>query len=429
MTNPTLDALRRGDLAGARALRLPGLSAFPDAIFGLADTLEVLDLGGGTLTRLPDDLGRLHRLRVLFGSGNCFERLPASLGGCAALTQVGFRGVGLREVPAESLPPNLRWLTLTDNRIETLPRALGERPRLRKLMLAGNRLRDLPESLADAGELELLRLSANRFERLPAFLGAMPAVAWLAWAGNPAEDGAPLPEPEPVAWADLALGERLGEGASGHVHAALWRGRPVALKLFKGVMTSDGLPDREMAACLAAGAHPGLVGGLGRLIGHPEGTQGLAMPLLPAGWQALAGPPSLETCSRDVYAPGLTFAPEVVLALARTASGAAEHLHGRGISHGDLYAHNLLWDGETGAAALSDFGAASRLPAGRTGAALARIDVRAFGLLLDELIERCRGTPGWLDAARELATACTGAPAARPSMAEAHAAVRALAEG
>ena len=103
-----LAALRRGELVGARELRLPGLSEFPPEIFGLAETLEVLDLSGGTLTDLPDDLGRLRRLRVLFCSGNRFARLPPVLGDCTALSQIGFRGTGLCEVPGEALSPALR---------------------------------------------------------------------------------------------------------------------------------------------------------------------------------------------------------------------------------------------------------------------------------------------------------------------------------
>jgi Leucine-rich repeat (LRR) protein len=110
----TLDALRRGDLAGARELRLAhcGLTEFPREIFGLAETLEVLDLGGNALSELPADFGRLTRLRVLFGSNNRFARLPPALGDCAELSQVGFRGTGLREVPAEALPPKLRLRSL-----------------------------------------------------------------------------------------------------------------------------------------------------------------------------------------------------------------------------------------------------------------------------------------------------------------------------
>jgi Leucine-rich repeat (LRR) protein len=141
----TLAALRRGDLGGARELRLPdGLAEFPREVLDLADTLEVLDLGRGSLTTLPDDLGRLRRLRVLFGSGNPFARLPPVLGDCPTLSQLGFRGCGIREVPPDALPRDLRWLTLTDNQIEHLPDTLGERPLLQKLMLSGNRIAALP---------------------------------------------------------------------------------------------------------------------------------------------------------------------------------------------------------------------------------------------------------------------------------------------
>jgi hypothetical protein len=235
-----------------------GLDAFPREILGLAETLAVLDLSGNALRALPEDFGRLGRLRAIFASGNPFFRLPPSLGTCPMLSQIGFRGCGLREVPAEALPPRLRWLTLTDNAIDVLPNTLGMRPELQKLMLAGNRLRKLPDSLAGAGRLELLRLSANAFEALPPWLVTLPRLAWLAWAGNPL-DPVVRDQALPVPWQQLRPGRLLGEGASGHVCEALWnlpgaaQARPVALKLFKGHMTSDGLPACEMAACLTAG--------------------------------------------------------------------------------------------------------------------------------------------------------------------------------
>ena len=417
----TLAALRRGDLAGARELRLPdGLAEVPQEVFALADTLEVLDLGRGSLTDLPAGLTRLHRLRVLFCSGNPFPRLPPVLGACPTLSQLGFRSCGIREVPAEALPRDLRWLTLTDNRIEHLPDALGERPNLQKLMLAGNRIAALPDSLAAAGQLELIRLACNRLDTLPSWLTDLPRLAWIAYAGNPAE-----PTSEPIAatrvpWSDVAVGDLLGEGASGRVHRAVWRGhegaQDVALKLFKGAMTSDGLPEREMEACLAAGAHPALTGALGRLDGHPDDTQGLLLRLLPPHWRVLAGPPSLATCSRDVYDPDLQVDPHRALRITRSVAEAVAHLHGRGLLHGDVYAHNTLWDGETGAAVLSDFGAASALPDGAAGAALARIEVRAVGILIGEVLDRCTAPP---PALRTLAEACRQPnPDRRPSLAE-----------
>ena len=417
----TLAALRRGDLVGARELRLPhGLSEVPEEVFALADTLEVLDIGQGRLTDLPAGLARLHRLRVLFCSGNPFPRLPPVLGACPTLSQLGFRGCGIREVPAEALPRDLRWLTLTDNRIERLPEVLGERPLLQKLMLAGNRIAALPDSLAAAGQLELIRLACNRIDTLPPWLAELPRLAWIAYAGNPAE---PVTQPAAAArvpWSALAVGDLLGEGASGRVHRAVWRGdggtQDVALKLFKGAMTSDGLPEREMEACLAAGTHPALTGAIGRLDGHPDGMHGLLLRLLPPHWRVLAGPPSLATCSRDVYDPDLRLDANRALRIARAVAEAVAHLHGRGLLHGDVYAHNTLWDAGTGAAVLSDFGAASALPDGVARAALARIEVRAVGILIGEILDHCSAPPSAL---RALAEACTQPnPHQRPSLAE-----------
>ncbi len=366
-------------------------------------------------------MGRLGKLRVLFCSNNRFERLPPSLGDCVSLSQLGFRGTGMREVPGEALPPALRWLTLTDNRIEHLPDALGERPLLQKLMLSGNRLRQLPRGLAQAENLELVRLAANGFDHLTPWLLDLPRLAWISWAGNPFEQETTRSVPL-VPWAHLDLAETLGEGASGRVHRALWRrtngeARFVAVKLFKGAMTSDGFPEREMAACLAAGEHPHLTGALGRLVDHPERLQGLLMPLLPTHWRVLAGPPSLASCSRDVYDPALRLDPSAAFRIASAVASAAGHLHALGLLHGDLYGHNILCDPGTGDAVLSDFGAASVLPTTRESDALQRIEVRAWGLLFGELLDRCTVEPSGPASLRALQGACVQHdPGARPLM-------------
>ena len=87
----TLEQLRSGALAGTRRLDLScGLKAVPAEVFALADTLEVLNLSGNQLSSLPDDLPRLHRLKVIFCSDNAFTQLPEVLGACPALQVVGF---------------------------------------------------------------------------------------------------------------------------------------------------------------------------------------------------------------------------------------------------------------------------------------------------------------------------------------------------
>jgi hypothetical protein len=433
--NETLAQLRAGQLAGVRRLDLScGLTEFPREIFALADTLEVLDLSGNALSDLPHDLGRLHRLRVLFCSNNRFTHLPESVGQCAQLDVAGFKANRIREVPAGALPATLRWLILTDNEIEALPPTIGRCTRLQKLMLAGNRLQSLPAEMAACEGLELLRISANRLAALPDWLLSLPRLSWLAFAGNPFDDRAEaaalaaqtIPA---IDWASLSLQHKLGEGASGVIHRANWARadggvQPVALKLFKGAVTSDGWPHSEMAACIAAGAHPNLIAVRGQVGNHPEGTPGLVLALVDPRFCNLAGPPSMASCTRDIYAEGAGWPVPTALRMARGIASAAAQLHARGIVHGDLYAHNILWDGQ-GDCLLGDFGAASFLPLNdrAQAQALQRIEVRAFGHLLEELLARCRPASDADTASLALLTAIQARcvqpePAARPAFAE-----------
>jgi hypothetical protein len=423
----TLSDLRSGRLAGIRRLDLScGLTEFPREILTLADSLEVLNLSGNALHALPDDLHRLHRLQVLFASDNQFTELPAAVGRCKQLRIVGFKANRIVQVPADALPPKLRWLILTDNALAELPRELGRCADLQKLMLAGNQLRELPAGLANCRRLELLRIAANRFDTLPRWLFDLPQLSWLAFGGNPITEAMEskvlsahrIPA---IDWPTLALTKVLGEGASGVIHQAEGPQGPVAVKLFKGEVTSDGLPRSEMAACIAAQAHPNLIeviGVIGEGAHHPQGASGLVMRLIDPAFTNLAGPPSLDSCTRDVYAPQTRFTGDVALSMARGLADAARHLHSRGITHGDLYAHNTLWNGR-GEALLGDFGAASFVPSDDPDLAIAmeRIEVRAFGCLLEELLARCDdGVP---DAMHTLRDQCLNDdPFARPLFAD-----------
>lgn len=407
-----------------------GLTEFPREIFEHADTLEVLNLTNNQLSSLPDDLGRLKKLRILFCSNNQFTRLPAVLGTCPSLTMVGFRANQIEEIEEGALPRNLQWLILTENRLRELPGALGKCGRLQKLMLSGNQLETLPEEMAACENLELLRLAANQFKTLPGWLLKLPRLYWLAVAGNPMTGGAPSGVPAHVPcipWDELEFQERLGEGASGVIHRARWTAAPppglVAVKVFKNAVTSDGLPASEMAASLGVGDHPHLTKVLGVVSSHPEGAQGLVMELINPGYTVLAGPPSFETCTRDVYAPGQTMAPEAAFRMVLAIASAAAQLHDQWILHGDLYAHNILHK-PSGDCLLGDFGAAAYYDRDdeELAAALERLEVGAFGCLLEELVglipEPDRGDP-LTDRLIRLREAC-GQPtvALRPSFKE-----------
>jgi hypothetical protein len=437
----TLEQLRRGELTGIQRLQLrAGLTEFPREIFDLADSLEILDLSGNQLTSLPDDLPRLHKLRVIFCSDNPFTELPEVLGQCAALSMVGLKANRITQVSPKALPPQLRWLILTDNALTSLPAAIGDCAQLQKLMLAGNQLCALPPELARCKRLELLRISANQLTELPEWLLHLPRLTWLAFAGNPvtqtleAKALAHSPTPQ-LAWSELELQQLLGEGASGVIHQALLRTdggeQAVAVKLFKGAVTSDGLPDCEMAACMHAGTHPHVVSAMARVSEHPEHKQALVMPLMAPEFVNLAGPPSLASCTRDVYPADKRLSWTATLRIAQGMASAAHHLHARGIVHGDLYAHNILHTAH-GDARLSDFGAASFFDVREAALAhdLEKIEVRALGCLLEELATHCDATPQEAtphQALAELAQQCLhNTHAQRPSLAQVCAALGAL---
>ena len=401
VSEPTvLEKLRAGHLAGTVRLDLScGLTEFPREIFDLADSLEILNLSGNALSSLPDDLPRLHKLRILFCSENQITELPEVLGQCKHLTMVGFKANQISCVPEAALAPSLQWLILTDNQIQQLPHSIGQCLQMQKLMLAGNQLTDLPVELAACTQLELLRLSANQFTVLPTWLLTMPRLAWLALAGNPMTDrfeaSRQARQINIIDWQNIALGQQLGEGASGVIYQAKLQQtngstEDVAVKLFKSAVTSDGLPRCEMAACMAVSVHPHVVSSIGRISEHPDGVQGLVMPLIAPRFHNLAAPPSLASCTRDVYASDRVLTLDVALRIAQGVASAAGHLHACGLMHGDVYGHNILVDA-TGTCLLGDFGAAAFLPTDDrdTAQALQRMEVRAFGILLGELLAHC----------------------------------------
>jgi hypothetical protein len=393
--------IRSAKLSGSTRLNLScGLTELPAEIYNLADTLEILDLSGNKLSSLPDDLYRLHNLRVLFCSDNQFSRLPEVLGQCTQLAVVGFKANQICDVPAASLGQSLRWLILTDNKIRELPPEIGQCTHLQKLMLAGNQLQTLPQEMAACSRLELLRIAANRFTALPTWLFTLPRLSWLAYAGNPCcqNDEVSALAQNPITeidWRQLTLQHKLGEGASGVIHQARWQQSAgtevdVAVKLFKGNITSDGLPHSEKNACISAGTHPNLIVMHGKIIGHPTGSTGLIMARIAFTFRNLAGPPSLDSCTRDIYANDTNFTLDTALSIASGIASAALQLHSKSIMHGDLYAHNIMHNNE-GVCLLGDFGAASffSLNDQPRAVALQRIEVRAWGCLLEELLASC----------------------------------------
>lgn len=386
-----LSDLKAGKYNGYKRLQLvESLTQFPEEIFTLANSLEVLDLSNNQLTELPANFSQLKKLKVLFLSFNQFSEFPEVLGQCSSLDMVGFKSNKIERISETALPKNLRWLILTDNRLSQLPQSFGQLRKLKKLALAGNQLSSLPESFTQCNELELVRLSANQLTSVPASLFTLPKLAWLGLSGNPLvgnhKDNAAISK---YGKHDIELGEQIGQGASG----VIYRGKlnsleqDIAIKVFKGGKTSDGYPQDELQACLTAGQHPNLINTFAH-ISEPD-FLALLMALIPQGYANLGLPPSYETCTRDTFANGTSYALNTIVDIAKQLADVLAHLHRQHVSHGDFYAHNTMINAQ-GHIMFGDFGAATQLhnlPEIQQQQ-FERIEVRAFGNLLDDLLNQ-----------------------------------------
>ncbi|MEZ8130435.1 leucine-rich repeat-containing protein kinase family protein [Enterovibrio norvegicus] len=392
----SLSQLRAGELVGVTRLTLSeNLTEFPLEILSLADSLEILDLSNNQLSKLPAEIAHLHKLKIFFASNNRFNTMPEVLGNCPELEMIGFKANQIVHVPENALPPKLRWLILTDNRIETLPDSLGQRPRMQKLALAGNRLTSLPQTMRHLENLELLRISANQLTECPNQLLDLPKLAWFAFAGNPfCQTDLSIDSVPHVASSRFTLQNVLGQGASGVISKAVWNDAQqdfqddIAVKVFKGEVTSDGYPQDELNACLKVGNHPNLVQSLAQV--NEPGFLALIMNLIPSHYKNLGLPPNFDTCTRDTFPAGFTLSIKQIDTIVTQMRDVFEHLHANQVCHGDLYAHNTLFDEEANIL-FGDFGAASmyHMLDDKQQSQIKQIEQRALDFFIDDLLSVC----------------------------------------
>jgi hypothetical protein len=392
----TLSQLKSGELTGIQRLTISeNLTSFPLDILSLADSLEVLDISNNRLSSLPKEFSKLKKLKIIFASNNLFETLPEVIGECVNLEMVGFKSNQIEQVTEKSLPIKLRWLILTDNRIEKLPDSLGERRRLQKLALAGNRLKELPLTMAQLTNLQLIRISANQLTECPVQLLNLPKLAWFAFSGNPfCRSDINLDSVETLPSSSFTLHNILGQGASGVISRATWtKNQPsfpneIAVKVFKGEVTSDGYPKDELQACLKTGNHPSLVRSLAQV--KEDGYLALIMDLIPKNYKNLGLPPCFKSCTRDTFPANFELSIEHISKIVSQMENVFEHLHSKHVCHGDLYAHNTMFD-DNANIIFGDFGASSmyHMLTIEQQKLIQKIERRALHHFIEDLLSIC----------------------------------------
>ncbi len=393
--NASLKDLKSGKLLGKKKLKLAcGLTEFPKEILLLSETLEVLDLSDNMLFELPENISQLKHLKIIFFANNVFTDFPKELVNCHSLSMIGFKANKIEKVNENVFPPLLRWLILTDNKISKLPKSIGNLYLLQKFAIAGNLIEELPKEMANCSNLELLRISANQLKTIPNWLFKMPKLSWVAFGGNICSFKSDFKTSlESLSWSDLEIREVLGQGASGIISKAIWKSKnkEIAVKVFKGIVTSDGFPEDEMNASIKAGINGSLVTVLAKIEDHPEGKSGIIMDLIKPSYYNLGLPPSFDSCTRDVFDESIKYNEIQLLKIAKGIASVCYQLHSKGINHGDLYAHNILINNDSHCV-LGDFGAATIYDVqSEISEFIEKVEVRAFGILIDGVLNQVEG--------------------------------------
>ncbi|CAK7217731.1 hypothetical protein SCUCBS95973_003244 [Sporothrix curviconia] len=420
------------------------------------------------------------QLRWLILTDNRLAHIPASIGRCARLEKCMLAGNQLTGLPdAMARCQNLTLLRLAANRLEALPGWLLSMPRLAFLSFAGNpcsaanalsSAKDTAAPATSASQSTLPHVDWNQIEMhhvlgegASGIISKGTIRSTIGGSGNagtaassrgpssalnscgpsgfntPSLSGTSTPALSVSSGASSvfstatsslsALSATTSASAGTNPSSStlspspslsLSPSTPVAVKIFRGALTSDGTPYDEMAACMAAGQHVNLVQVHGQIRwGEDEEEDaeeaieanetkeaapasfrgGLIMELIPPQYRVLGQPPSFDSCTRDCFdtASDNSHLPvPAAMAILSGVASAAAHLHARGIAHGDLYAHNILVaravDANTADAAthaiLSDFGAATLY--GSTGLEslekLEKLEVLAFAHLVEDVV-------------------------------------------
>jgi hypothetical protein len=372
----------------SKQLTLRGATYLPEEIFEYADQIEILDVAKGSLLELPANFHLLKQLKIAFFSQNKFTSIPEVLGECKNLDILGFKSCQIEHIGESTLPSTLRWLILTDNRIKALPPSIESLQKIKKLALAGNRLESLPETMKNCRSLELLRIGANNFYKpVPDWIFELPELAWFCDSGNPfCSNYAPELPRSVISHQDISYGEQIGSSPTSKVFRATLNssGQSVAVKHYASALTSDGYAVDDMRAYLTIGEHPNLIKALGSISGLPDSQLGLVLSLIPREFTSLGLPPNFQTCTRDTFSSAASFSFSFIHQVLLDIAAALAHLHEKCITHGDIYAHNILSNSK-GESLLGDFGAASFYRSDQKRLR-ERVEIRAFGNLIDDLL-------------------------------------------
>lgn len=386
--------------SNSKQLVLGWVSRIDQRIVEYKEFVEKLIIRKWWISLFPDFFAELNSLKVAFIMNNPVWKVPWVFSGMG-MDFLALKSCSLNTFEEWSHPNSLSWLILTDNpELWKLPKSIGNIGGLKKVWLVWTWLHDVPSEIERCREVELFRIAANNFPKDPSekLFDYFPKLAWYSDAGNPFCENGKIDNIPNIFWNDIEIIEPIWNvSQSSDVFRARikWQNIEVAVKLFKWELTSDWKPMDDMHAALVAWIWHNLIELKARLMGHPEGKQGLVLWLIPSSYNSLGLPPNFDTCLRDRFTKWTNFSIKYILQVLKDISLAWSHIHGKWVMHGDIYAHNILsnikWK-----SLLWDFWAASVYATSNKTNTRELVDVRAFWYLIDDLLKNTYLITDWI---------------------------------
>lgn len=176
------------------------------------ESLQILDLDGNKITSIPEEIGKLQRMRTLLLAGNQLESIPwTSLENLNDLNQLDIssnrlfgdlipsslplitlgslsnfdiHSNNLESLPSNMVLPSLTQFNATQNTITTTGTFFITTPRLCHLALSQNQLPSLPDGIVHLQHLRTFDISNNIIEHIDPRLGLLDDLTTFMWQGN-----------------------------------------------------------------------------------------------------------------------------------------------------------------------------------------------------------------------------------------------------
>lgn len=146
--------------------------------------LTGLSVDFNDLHQLPDEIGNLTTLTSFSAEYNSLSSLPSTFSGMSTLANLSLTGNLFYQFPTQIVDQPITNLYMEDNRLTSLPPAIGDIDELEFLFLNGNQIQMLPDEIGNLENLSELYISHNALSSLPATFFNLPLLNFLDLGHN-----------------------------------------------------------------------------------------------------------------------------------------------------------------------------------------------------------------------------------------------------